>query len=82
MSILTRRKIAISLVAISLVSFFVLFGVGLHSGDWHFADGGPYYAAYTDQLGVSDYYFIPIVLCGVVGAFYLLWPAPKPPKLN
>jgi hypothetical protein len=86
MSISTRRTIGISLVAVSVVSFLVLFGVGLLRGDWHFAGGGTTasgsYAAYTVDLGVSEYCFIPIFLCGAVGAFYLLWPARKPPKLD
>jgi hypothetical protein len=86
MIISTRRKFGISLVAISAVALVVFLAVGFLRGDWHFdgsgSSGNAQWAAYSVELGVSEYYFIPIFLCGAVGAFCLLWPARKPPKLN
>ena len=86
MSISTRRKIGISLFAISAVAFVTLLTVGLLRGDWHHDGGGwsgsSRWDSFEVNLGVSEYCFIPVFLCGAVGAFYLLWPARKPPKLK
>jgi len=88
MSIATRRKFGISLVAISIAAFLILLAVGLVRGQWRFdgsgttASGNGAYAAYSVDLGVSEFYFIPIFLFGVAGAVCLLWPSRKPPKLK
>jgi hypothetical protein len=86
MSISTRRKYGIVFVAISAVALVVFLTVDFLYGDWHFEGGGSsgssLWACYSVHSGVSEYYFIPILLCGAVGAFCLLWPARKPPKLN
>jgi len=85
MNILTRRKVGVLLVAISAVAMVVFLLVGMLRGDWRYngsgsSDNAPW-ADYSVKLGVNDYFFIPIILCGMVGAFCLLWPSPKPPKL-
>jgi hypothetical protein len=33
------------------------------------------------QLGVGWQFFLPVFLCGAVGAFCLVWASRKPPKL-
>lgn len=86
MIISTRKRLGGSLVAISAVAMVVYLTVGLLRGDWHFdgsgSSGNAHWASYSVHVGVSEYYFIPIFLCGAVGAFCLLWPARKPPRLN
>jgi len=88
MSIAIRRKFGISLVAISIAAYLILFAVGLLRGQWRFdgsgttASGNGTYAAYSVDLGISEFYFIPIFLCGIAGAVCLLLPSRKPPKLN
>jgi hypothetical protein len=86
MSISSRRKLGITLLSISVVALVVFLVVGVIRGHWRFdgsgSSGDAHWAAYSGELGVSEYYLIPILLCGAVGAFYLFRPLRKPPKLN
>jgi len=74
------------MVAISVVTAVVLFIVGIYRGTWEYAGSGSsgdaQGMAFSGELGVSGCCFIPIFLCGAVGAFFMLWPARKPPKLS
>jgi len=69
-------------MALSVIALLV---VAVFPSHWHFAGGGSvgnaYWTDFTVDLGVSGYYLIPIILCGVMGLLYLLWPSRKPPKL-
>jgi len=81
-----RRSLGVVLVAIAAVMFVAVLVAGLLRGDWHYEGGGSdgvvYWASYRVDSGVSGYYFIPIFLCGAIGAFCLFWPGRRPPKLN
>ena len=78
----TRRKLGISLIALSVITFHV---VDISLSHWHFdgagSSGHVQWAAFHADLGVSGYYLIPIILIGVIGLLYLVWPSRKPPKL-
>lgn len=86
MSVSTRRKLGILLIAISAIAMIVFFVVGVIRGHWRFdgsgSSGNAQWAAYSGELGVSGYYLIPIFLCGAIGAFCLIRRSRKPPKLN
>jgi hypothetical protein len=86
MSISTRGKIGISLVAVSVISMVVFQLVAFLHTDWHYVGSGSsdtsHVIAYSGTSRISGIYLIPIVLCGAVGALSLLWPSRKPPKLH
>jgi len=86
MSVPARQKFGVLLLAISVASFFAFLVVGVFRGDWHFdgsgSSGNGSWAAYSGELKISDYYLIPIFLCGLLGVFFLVWRSRKPPKLN
>jgi hypothetical protein len=78
----TRRKLGISLIALSVITFLV---VDISLSHWHFAGGGSsgnvQWAAYDVDIGGRGHYLIPIILCGMIGVLYWVWPSRKPPKL-
>ena len=86
MSISTRRKFGVLVVAVAVAAALAFLVVGIFRGTWHYvgsgSSGNGQWIAFSGELGVSEYYFIPILLCVAVGAFCLLWPARKPPKFN
>lgn len=86
MSVSTRRKFGILLVAISVAALMAFLVVGIFRGTWHYegsgSSGDGHWMDFSVESGASGYYLVPIVLCGAIGAFCLLWPARKPPKLN
>jgi hypothetical protein len=86
MSISARQKFGGLLIAISAVLFVVFLVVGIFRGDWRYVgsgfSGNGGWAVFSGELGVSAYYLIPILLCGALGAFCLIWRSRKPPKLN
>jgi len=86
MSISTRRKFGILLVAISVAALVAFLAVGVIRGHWRFdgsgSSGNAQWAAYSGELGVSEYYLIPIFLCGAIGGFCLVRSSRKPPKLH
>jgi hypothetical protein len=86
MSISTRRKIGILLVAISVVATVVFQVIVFFHTDWHYdgsgSSGNAHWFAMTGTSRISGFYMIPMILCGAIGAFCLLWPSRKPPKLH
>lgn len=66
----------------ALIVFFV---VGVIHGHWQYDGNGSsrngQWVAISGELGVSEYYLIPILLFGAVGILCLAWPRRKPPKL-
>jgi hypothetical protein len=85
-SISTRGKIGISLVAVSVVSMVVFQVVAFLHTDWHYAGRGSsdtsQAIAFAGKSRVDGIYLVPIVLCGAAGVLCLIWPSRKPPKLN
>ena len=86
MSISTRRKFGILLIAIAAVAMIAFLVVGIIRGQWHY-DGSSSWGigqsvTISSELGISGYFLIPILLFGVAGAFCLAWPSRKPPKLH
>jgi hypothetical protein len=90
MSISTRRKFGILLVAISvaaLVAFFIV-GIFCVRGTGDYVAGGSigntHWAVYSGsgKSEVSGYYLIPAFLSGAIGVICLAWPSRKPPKLH
>jgi hypothetical protein len=86
MSLLARRKFGILLIAISVAALVAFLVVGIFRGTWRYdgsgSSGNAQWMAYSGELGVNEYYLIPIFLFGAVGVFCLVWPSRKPPKLN
>lgn len=85
MSITTQRKSGMLLLATSVVALIVFLAVGFLHGSWHYVAGGSIgndqWAVYSGKLGVNNYYLIPILLCGAIGAVFLARASRKPPKL-
>jgi len=85
MSISTRRKLGMLLLAISALAVLAFLAFGIFHGRWQYVGGGASgdscWLAFSGELGLSKYYLIPISLCGVVGLLCLVWSSPKPPKL-
>jgi hypothetical protein len=86
MSISTRRKVGILLVAVSVAAQVAFLVVGIFRGAWRHdgsgSSGNVHWMLYSVELNVSAYYLIPIFLCGAIGGICLLWPSRRPPKLN
>jgi hypothetical protein len=86
MSISTRRKSGVFLIAISVVAMVVFLVVDFFHTDWHYvgseSSDSSHVVAFAGVSRINGYYLIPMFLCGAVGAICLLWPSRKPPKLN
>lgn len=85
-SISTRRKFGMLLVAISVMALVTFLVVFIFHSSWHYVGSGTsglgQWMDFSGESGVSGYYLIPIFLCGAIGAFCLVWPSRKPPKLT
>lgn len=86
MNVSTRRKLGVFLIAFAVLAMATFLVFGIIHGKWHQYGSGAsdnvVWMAESIELRVSDYYLIPIIFCGTVGAFCLAWPSRKPPKLR
>ena len=87
----TRRKVGLSLIAISGLVFIGTLTADFIRGQARLdGDGGGSAGAgalwsdrsYAMDFQISDTCFILIILCGLTGLICLAWPTRKPPKLK
>jgi hypothetical protein len=82
MSISTRRRFGLLLTCGSVLAWIVALIFFSHSrviGSGSSASGS--WTASEVEIDLGWRFFLPVVLCGIVGVFCIAWPSRKPPRL-
>jgi len=81
-----RQKVGVLLLGIAMVAWVIFVAVEFFNADWHYFGGastdGARVIAFSAKSKVSQYFLVPIFLCGTTGVACLAWPSRKPPRLN